>query len=69
MLDPESKIYVVVFVFSLIIIGIALFLFYLEYRLRKSEKRLKNIEVKQKRSNNHDGRKSEVESLSKIIDR
>ncbi len=48
MLDPESKIFVVVFVFSVIIIGIALFLFYLEYRLRKSEKRIKNIEAEQK---------------------
>ena len=47
MLDPESKIYVVVFVFSVIILGIALFLFYLENRLSKSEKRLKDIIAKQ----------------------
>ncbi len=47
MLDAESKIYVVVMVLAIIVVGIAGFLFYLEHRLRKSEKRITKIEAEQ----------------------
>ncbi len=44
MLEQDGKIWVVVLVMAIIFIGIAAFLFYLEYRLKKSEKKLRDLE-------------------------
>ena len=42
----EDKMIVVVLVAGLILLGLAGFLFYLEYRLRKSEKRIRDLQKK-----------------------
>ena len=44
MIDPESKMLVVVGVFAIIITGIALFLFYLERKLSRLEKKIDSME-------------------------
>lgn len=44
MLDSETKLWVVALVLAIIFIGIVAFLFFLEYRIGKLEKKLHNIE-------------------------
>lgn len=43
MIEPGEKMIVVVIVLSIILLGIATFLFYLERRLSRAEKELKNM--------------------------
>ncbi len=43
----EDKMIVVVLVAGLILLGLAGFLFYLEYRLRKSEKQIRELQKRQ----------------------
>ncbi len=44
MIDLETKIWVVALVLAIIFVGIVAFLFFLEYRVGKLEKKLNNIE-------------------------
>ncbi len=44
MIDLETKLWVVAVVLSIIFVGIVAFLFYLECRVGKLEKKLNNIE-------------------------
>lgn len=44
MIEPGEKMVVVVMVLSIILIGLAAFLFYLERRLKKTEKKLDELE-------------------------
>ncbi len=48
MIEPGEKMMVVVMVLSLILLGLAGFLFYLERRLDKAEKKLREIESREK---------------------
>ncbi|GEM_PF-1000874 len=44
MLEQDGKIWVVALVMAIIFIGIAAFLFFLEYRLKRAEKKLRELE-------------------------
>lgn len=44
MIDAESKMFVVIMILVVILLGLALFLFYLERRLARSEQQLKQLE-------------------------
>jgi CcmD family protein len=44
MIDSETKLWVVALVLAIIFVGIVAFLFFLEYRIGKLEKKLRKIE-------------------------
>jgi hypothetical protein len=50
MFDSDGKIFVAVAVISLILLGLAVFMFYLEYRIGRSEKKLSELEGRQGKS-------------------
>lgn len=43
-MEAHGKIYVVALVLAIIFVGISLFLFYLDHKLRKAEKRMERLE-------------------------
>jgi len=51
MIEPGEKMIVVVIVLSLILVGIASFMFYLERRLARAEKELKKLQSEKTREN------------------
>lgn len=51
MIEPGEKMIVVVIVLSMILVGLGLFLFYLERRLDRAEKELKKLQAEAKKQN------------------
>lgn len=49
-MDPETKLFVVIAVIAIILAGIAGFLFFLEYRLKKAEKMLDDLSREPKKA-------------------
>lgn len=47
-MEAHGKIYVVALVLAIIFIGISMFLFYLDNKLGKAEKRMEKLEVERK---------------------
>ncbi|HSV76410.1 MAG TPA: hypothetical protein VLH37_05195 [Bacteroidales bacterium] len=52
---PDDKMIVVVLVFSLVLTGLALLLFYLERRLNKAEKKLEELKQNMENPNENTG--------------
>jgi CcmD family protein len=54
MIEPGEKMIVVVMVLAIILLGLAAFLFYLERRLKKTEKKLDELESAAQQKNTPD---------------